>query len=83
VDVIVPNVMRFGEKNKGNARVSRAVLCVPRNTCFGETPQLQARRPRSTGKDYRLLKIVTQVLPHGHPPRPISLPGSATTALRL
>jgi hypothetical protein len=25
VDVIVPNVTRFGEKNKGNA-------CVPRNT---------------------------------------------------
>jgi hypothetical protein len=28
--------------------------------------------PQSPGKDYRLLKIVTQVLPHGHKPREVT-----------
>ena len=40
-----------------------------------------ARRVCSPGKDYRLLKVVTQVLPHGHQPRPIKSRAWAMTAL--
>ena len=83
VDVLVPNVTRFGEKNKGNARVSRAVLCVPRNTSEFSARRRKQQAGRLRSPRAPRGRIIASSRSSPSPPRPISLPASATTALRL
>ena len=73
VDVLVPNVTRFGEKNKTTEEQG-----------WEDVPPGSALEglllPQPPGKDYRLLKIVSASA--RAQPRRIRLPASATTARR-
>ena len=76
MDVIVPDVIRFEEKNKTTELLLRPDIEAARRSARPTGPQ-------PPGKNYCLLKIVTQVLLHGHQPHSINPPAWTMTALPL